>query len=147
MNIHEEEKDDQRNRIHFTHEENIYLVQLVNQFKSNNNNNEKWEKITRFFNSKFPNTQRKRTAIQNHYNNTLNPNLKRDRFSKDEEEHFNKLFKIYGKQIRKIASIMKRTESSVQNHFIKTSYSKSKQTKTFFEKEICLLHSDFLSLK
>jgi hypothetical protein len=142
-NISIEQKARQTKRISFNHEENMFLVQLLVRFKFIDNENEKWKTISLIFNSAFFKTQRTTKIIRNHYNNALNPDLKRDKFTEKENEKFLVLFDIHEKQIRKIANLMKRTESSVQNHFNRISDDKTKQTKDLIEKEGFLLHSDF----
>jgi hypothetical protein len=107
----------ERKRSSFTFEEDVVLIELVKQFSDVSNEIQKWKKITIFFNSKFQESKRKGKHLRYHYDNTLNPSLKRAKFTEKENEDFLFLFTLHGKQFRKIARVMNRTENSVKNHF------------------------------
>jgi predicted nucleotidyltransferase len=111
---------DNQNRI--TKEQDQYLLSIVEQNAQNDENKSerrKWKFISKLFHEKYPNSNFLGKQIKNHYNNTLNPNLKKSLISKDEEKILLKYLQEFGCKYRIIAKQMGRTENSIKNYFHK----------------------------
>jgi DNA-binding transcriptional MerR regulator len=104
-------------REYFSKEQDQFLVYMASQLKNSLHEKMIWTKISQIFNMQFPNSTKKASSIKNHFDNVINPNLRRFNFSILEEDLFIQYLRQYGCSFQKISKLMKRTENSLKNFF------------------------------
>jgi hypothetical protein len=103
-------------KVFFTSEQDKFLQHLLKD-NQNSQNRSFWKYITKFFNERYPDSQKKTKDIKLHYNNCLRKDLRGCKFSSKEKIQFLMLKKIQHLNCSEIATIMSRTIGSVKNYY------------------------------
>jgi hypothetical protein len=86
-----------------------------------------WKQITKRFNIQFSSSKRTTKQIRNHYQNCLQGNLKKCKFSEEEKNEFRYLLQEEKRKLFEIANDMGRTYQSLKNYYYRTYEARNQQ--------------------
>jgi hypothetical protein len=112
----------------YTFEENEFIIECEENLEIEDKKS-KWKKIKKLFQEKFPEISPDRTQKElfDHFEHSLNQNIKRGKIIIEEQEFIQKYVHEKGRKWKSIAKMLNRNENQIKNEFYRKINPKKKE--------------------